>query len=406
MTKTETVTIDKLIPGGQGIGTLESGKKALVWGALPGETVEFEITKNKSSFCEGNTVLFFNKSEHRVNPRDLCYLATSPWQIMDYDYELEQKSALVAECFRQNQITPKVNPTITDGKSYYYRNKMEYSLYWDNATNKIELAFRARGTHRKGPITESSIERSEILTKAKSIIKQLNAEHKSARDYQSLLARCDQKGNVSSALYENYKPRPRIALLSDTLCGYEYFYSPNSFFQVNLPVYNLALVEIKEYIETDKVLDLYAGVGTIGLSIARDKNLTLVEVDKSAFAELVTNCSSADSGQPALSEKNIWRGEHNRLTAVCASSEEVLDYITPDTTVILDPPRAGCDAKLIDKLAQVKPPTIIYLSCNPITQARDIKLLLDSYEIQTCQPFNFFPRTPHIENLVVLRHKI
>ncbi len=88
--------------------------------------------------------------------------------------------------------------------------------------------------------------------------------------------------------------------------------------------------------------------------------------------------------------------------AVLAKSEEVLGYIAPDQTVILDPPRAGCDRKLIEKLNEIKPKTIIYLSCNPATQARDIKLLLENYHIRTVKTFNFFPRTPHIENLVVL----
>ena len=86
-------------------------------------------------------------------------------------------------------------------------------------------------------------------------------------------------------------------------------------------------------------------------------------------------------------------------------SENVLNYIEPDQTVILDPPRAGCDRKLIDKLNEVKPKTIIYLSCNPATQARDVKLLLETYQIADIKTFNFFPRTPHIENLIILRQK-
>ena len=83
----------------------------------------------------------------------------------------------------------------------------------------------------------------------------------------------------------------------------------------------------------------------------------------------------------------------------------MLGYISPTATVILDPPRAGCDKKLITRLLEVTPPTIIYLSCNPATQARDISMLLNKYTISHIQPFNFFPRTPHIENLVILSLK-
>ena len=94
--------------------------------------------------------------------------------------------------------------------------------------------------------------------------------------------------------------------------------------------------------------------------------------------------------------------QNGNIIALLSKSEEVINYITPDTTVILDPPRAGCDTKLINRLLDVKPLKIIYLSCNPATQARDIKPLLEHYKIEQIKTFNFFPRTPHIENLVVL----
>lgn len=377
-------TILKLVPGGQGIGETEDGKKAFVWDALPGEPVEFDITKDKRSYCEGVGRHIFNASEHRITPKDKCFLATSPWQIMDYDYELEQKRLLVQECFLQNHLAVDPEPTVTDGKDFYYRNKMEYSLYWDNNDGKIYPAFHERGTHRKVPITESSIERPEIWAKAQEIVAKLNAEHAEARTYQSLLLRCDQQGNVSGDLFVNGQPHPVMKNLEDTLCGYKYSYSPNGFFQINLPVYEMVLKEIKQYIATDNVLDLYAGVGSIGLSVARDKNLTLVEVNGAAYEEMQKNAAGTNA------------------KCVLAKSEDVTEYIAPDQTVILDPPRAGCDKKLIEKLNEIKPKTIVYLSCNPITQARDIAMLVDNYEIKKVTPFNFFPRTPHIESLAIL----
>ena len=91
--------------------------------------------------------------------------------------------------------------------------------------------------------------------------------------------------------------------------------------------------------------------------------------------------------------------------AILAKSENAVDYIKSELTVILDPPRAGCDTKLIDRLLSVRPVKIIYLSCNPATQARDVKLLLQKYQIDTIKTFNFFPHTPHIENLVILNRK-
>ena len=450
------VRITKLVPGGQGIGTftgkeLDStdkspenmrllslvGKKGFFWNALPSETVsKFTITKNKSHYFEAIADEISETSPHRITPKDSCYLATSPWQIMDYDYELTQKTELLKETFFQTGLditgenvatasdsegslrrraarigsTPAtaggatgalrtdaeqhspvtagpadcINLVQTDFKSYFYRNKMEYSLFWDNAEQKIKLAQHARGSHRKIPLKTSSIERPEIWQKALEIVADLNSRHEEARKYQSLLLRCNKNGDVSGGLYENGQPHPNFDNLEDDILGHTYSYSPNGFFQINLPVYEMALLEIKKHINTDNVLDLYSGVGTIGLSVARDKNLTLVESNPAAFVEL---------------EKNA-KGKHR---VILSKSEEALDYIAPDQTVILDPPRAGCDKKLIEKLLEVKPKTIIYLSCNPSTQARDVKLLTSTYNITSLTPFNFFPRTPHLENLVVLQ---
>ncbi|OYX36216.1 hypothetical protein B7Z00_04900, partial [Candidatus Saccharibacteria bacterium 32-50-10] len=85
-----------------------------------------------------------------------------------------------------------------------------------------------------------------------------------------------------------------------------------------------------------------------------------------------------------------------------AASEQALEYITPDRTIILDPPRAGLHQAVVDRLLDQMPERIVYLSCNPVTQARDASLLVEKYKISHVQGYNFFPRTPHIENLLVL----
>ena len=478
--------IEKLVPGGQGITADTDGKKGFFWNALPGETVtEYTITKKKSHYFEAIAEKIENPSPHRITPKDGCYLATSPWQIMDYAYELEQKRELLIETFRQhgllglteqageqqfspasaaaartgrsapvktggaertgeNSLSPtcEIDSVQTDSKDFYYRNKMEYSLYWDIEESKIKLAQHQRGSHRKLPLTTSSIERPEIWKEANAIVDDLNSRHEEARKYQSLLLRCDQAGHVSGGLYENRKPHPVFENLTDTILGHEYSYSPNGFFQINLPVYEMALRKIKKYVDTDKVLDLYSGVGTIGLSVARNKDLTLVECNGFAYKELVENCEKSRLAEPFVQRKNCEEysfagsfaptGANDRelarndgpsdrcpqrnIQAVLSNSEDALDYIAPDQTVILDPPRAGCDVKLLEKLLETQPQTIIYLSCNPSTQARDLAILTgvaesgptnhaphQKYQIISVTPFNFFPRTPHLENLVILK---
>jgi 23S rRNA (uracil1939-C5)-methyltransferase len=206
------------------------------------------------------------------------------------------------------------------------------------------------------------------------------------------MLRCNQAGEVSGDLFVNGRPHPPMKPLSDSLLGYRYTYSPNGFFQINLPVYEMALCQIRDYlaqIDTRKVVDMYSGVGTIGLSVARDRNLTLVEVNGDAYNEMLNN---------------IPKGAVN-IMPIHTKSEEALEYITGDATIIVDPPRAGLDEKVVSRMLEALPPYIIYLSCNPATQARDVTKLTTKYEISENQPYNFFPRTPHIESLLLLNRR-
>lgn len=383
------IKIEKLTPTGQGIATFSSGenagKKLFLWNALPGEEIEsYKLIKEKSSYDEGIAILFTKTSENRVPPKDEQFLSASPWQIMTDEYEAEQKSEIVKELYRN--LWPQKVKFHQSQKTWHYRNKMEYSLYYNFETEKIELAIHPRGSHAKMPIKGSSIEREEIFARAEEIVKNLNETGAEARNFQSLLLRSNEAGKVEGGLFEKRKPHPKFNNLEDEILGKTYSYSPNGFFQINLKSYELALTRIKELVDeikTKNVLDLYSGVGTIGLSVAREKVLTLVEVDKSAYAELEENCKDLKSATPVL-----------------AKSEDALEYIQPDSVVILDPPRAGCDKKLIEKLIEVKPKCIIYLSCNPITQVRDVELLVEAgAKLKSLEAFNFFPKTPHIESL-------
>ena len=272
---------------------------------------------------------------------------------------------------------------------------MEYSLYYDHETVKIHPAIHRRGSHHKIPILTSSLENPAIYQRAMEIIEELNTKQEDSRKYQSLLLRCNRQGEVSGGFYENYQPHPVFENLTDKILGYEFSYSPNGFFQINLPEYEKVLRKIKDFIkDQNKVVDLYSGVGTIGLTIAGDKNLTLVEVDKFAHGELLNNIESVKSSTG-----------NSEITGILAKSEDIYDHIEHDSTVIVDPPRSGCDSKLIDTINQKLPEKLVYLSCNPITQVRDLERLTQNYQITDVTGYNFFPHTPHIECLVLLERK-
>ena len=334
------IKITNFATTGQGIGLIESdidinsqiftglsGIKVFLWNAIPGETVsKFQITTQKPHLIEGIALTFETTSSSRIEPKDRQYLSTSPWQILTDEAELEAKSNILTSLFKHLVASTDTNNSLIEKikihespKTYFYRNKMEYSLYYDHDTEKIYPAMHLRGTHKKIPITSSSIELPAIFERTKAIIDDLNNSQEDARKYQSLLLRANQKGEVSGGLLENGKSHPVFKNLSDTLLNNQYSYSPGGFFQINLPVYEQVLLKIQDFLkDSHAVLDLYAGVGTIGLSVARNTNLTLVEVNASAFGELKTN-----------SERAIQETKNPHIKPIFAKSEEVLDLKKP-----------------------------------------------------------------------------
>jgi 23S rRNA (uracil1939-C5)-methyltransferase len=177
-------------------------------------------------------------------------------------------------------------------------------------------------------------------------------------------------------------------VLHDSIRGVNFSYATEGFFQVNIPMYEQALADMKSWLQDGKVVDMYSGVGTIGLTIGGPE-ATLIEIDEHAVREMNANIAALKSS----------------AIAVHAASELAVEYITGDACIVLDPPRAGLHHDVIDRLLETKPSRIIYLSCNPVTQARDVALLAEVYGIKAHTGYNFFPATPHIEHLVVLDKK-
>ena len=418
--------LDKIVGGGQSLGTLEDGKKMFVWGGLPGETVEAQVTKKKSSMNEGYVVNVIDASSERVEPRDPdSYLSTSPWQIMNFQAEQHYKSALIEEAFElHNIVLPNPITVYGDENIYEYRNKIEYSWWWDNDSQQLDLAFFRRGTKGKIPVEGTSLARPEINQAAIKLRNLLRVKDIQARDLKTVIIRCSQNAKVAMQLYvtnSEFEPLADYEIdslevagfelifsnpkspasviterlqewgnttLTDTVLDVPFRYATEGFFQINMPVYQQALLDMKQWVgESKPVVDMYSGVGSIGLTIGGN-NVTLVELNEHAVREMRRNITEL--------------GRESSAKAVLAPSEEALEYITYDTTIIVDPPRAGLHDKVIEKLLEEKPARIIYLSCNPVTQARDIMKLATGYGVRAHQGYNFFPRTPHIEHLVIL----
>ena len=485
----ETIHLDKIVCGGQALGTLADGRKCFVWGGLPGETVTVRITKKKSHLVEAVVEEVISPSPDRIQPRDPdSYLSTSPWQIMPLEVEQTYKAQLIDDAFALHNVTlPAAIDIYCDNVAYGYRNKVEFSWYSESVVSRavsqkksglvsgpelfsdnnqeidadsdreessgdtLDLAFFRRGSKGKIVVDGTSLAHPAINNLARAIRDLLCHKRVAARQLKTLLVRCDQSGSCVWQLYikdrlpeiitadeaaklpaqggeiiysDPRSPASRITerlayfgdtTLTDNILGIPFRYACEGFFQVNIPVYEQALRDMKEWVQYNKArqerqldqlaarrpeekdvcetgeptLDLYAGVGTIGLTIG-DGNVTLVEINADAVREM---------------QRNITELDRTDARAVLAPSEQALNYITGKEIVIVDPPRAGLHPDVIATLLQQLPPRIIYLSCNPVTQARDVALLQQSYQIAWHRGYNFFLRTPHIEHLIILDKK-
>lgn len=419
-----TIEIKKLVNGGQGLGFYE-GKPVFAWNVLPGETAMVEITKQKKEYLEGIAVQINNTSPERIAPKEDHFLSCSPWQIMTYVYESHWKKEIVKETFNKignielNDLNIVCNENI-----FGYRNKMEYGFHSEKKRGTINLAFHKRGSSELYPIDCCLLAKENINKAALNILSQLNEENANIADLKSLILRENSQGQVAASLittnknfrfsknvmasniltsfqiyYSNpkspaHKPAKLLTTYGDDfiveeIAGKTFKCSPLGFFQVNIDIFEKTLSRINTFVEEgEEIVDFYSGTGSIGISLAdKAKSCVLVESDKEASK---------------LARENIKINQLRNFTAQTGSAENLLSEISKGKTIIFDPPRAGLHPKVIRRLLEALPGKVIYLSCDVATQARDIKLLSQKYHVKSCELYNFFPRTPHIESLVAL----
>ena len=188
--------------------------------------------------------------------------------------------------------------------------------------------------------------------------------------------------------------------IQDVLCGCKFTVSPKSFYQVNPQqteyLYNKA-IELAQLQGTETVVDAYCGTGTIGIIAAKyAKQVVGVEINKQAIKD---------------AKENARLNKRNNITFYAKDAGEFLqqlsqDEAAPPDVLFIDPPRAGCNREFLNSVDVIKPNKIVYISCNPTTQQRDVKFLTDrGYTVNQIQPVDMFPHTNHVETVVLLSHK-
>jgi len=405
---------------GMGIGEDATGRRAFVWNALVGEEVVVEIMKYKRGNFYGIATTVNKPSSDRVAPKEEYFLSSSPWQIMSRELERKSKTMILSDVFRSVPATLPEIGFIDAPLEYGYRTKMEFGFHAEPTLSLAGFDRMGRGRIR---IKGSALATDMVNNTAQRVVDNLVKNKALPQVLKSLIVRANSKGETVVALFvineknpldENILGNGLVGVsvyfsdpqspasvptkflgsfgknrITETIRGREFEFEILSFMQVNVPVFEKTLDRISSFIKnTSAIVDMYSGVGSIGLSVDVVKR-TLVEIESTSVA-----CARANA-------------ERNGIVAeiIESPSERAYEYISADATLILDPPRVGLHPKIIKVIKAVKPQIIVYLSCNPKTQGRDLIPLVSDYEVVFMEGYNFFPRTPHVECLVILKKK-
>jgi 23S rRNA (uracil1939-C5)-methyltransferase len=424
------ILIDKIVYPGRRMGLLE-GKVVFTDQGLPGETVEIETVKDKKSYIEARTIAVVEPSPKRVEPRCAHYLACSPYQDMDEGLELEVKRGQVVEIMSRELKRPFEGLRITPSpESWGYRNRIRLRVVRDGASRVKfvyhepgeqasfvavdkcylvpervnDLMSRLREIVDAGPFR--SVEGVEIRTSRTKGDSLVVCDLGSAAEKEALgqaLAgikrECCLAGAVASVFDGKKRWDERLFgrdFLEETIRGLTFRIGARSFFQANVGILrtvfdDFAAAAAPQAGET--VADLYCGLGTFGLLLAREaREVFGVEPDPANVSFLKKNLALNGIGNFAICE---------------GTTEEWLAEVLERQPgiVILDPPRKGVDPAVVSGLVGDPVPLMLYLSCNPATLARDLKGLLEGYVLKDLRVYDFFPHTPHIEALAVLEKK-
>ncbi len=454
--------IEKLAYGGLGIGHHEN-IVVFVKGAIPGQTVRVKIYKKKKKYFEAYVIETIKPSKFEVSAKCTHFGVCGGCSFQNYNYvnQLSQKQDQVESMFQKlgGIENVPIEPIIGCEKQYNYRNKMEFTyspnkwildvnqlnhtsnsncnalgLHVKNRFNKIvdidncflhsELSDRIL-VYLKSLITENKIVPFNINLREgylRNIIIRSNfADDEILINFITITDQGDQLKKIINPLIDKFKEIKSILntivepnsgssyserekvlwgndYINEQIGNYTYKVSSNSFFQTNSAqakiLYDL-IIHCGEFKKNEIVYDLYCGTGTIGIYIANFvKRVYGVEIVMSSIIDAIENANNNNINNIEFIQGN--------LDLFFNESNESKIIPRPDT-IILDPPRAGLHRNTSIKLIEMEAKKIIYVSCNPSTQVRDIVLFMENgYKLKYVQPVDMFPHTPHIENIAVL----
>lgn len=396
-----TVDIEKMDHQGRGIAFI-NGVITFIPNTLPLEKVEIQITKHSKKYNEARLVKIIKESPKRIIPACPYYSVCGGCNMMHLSYsdELEYKENKIREIInRFTNIDINKIKKIIPNSEFNYRNKATFQVketigYYKEKSYEIICVDKCLIVDDK--INEILKEIKKInLEKIYQIVIRVSKDDSmivfKANTYDLNIDYLKDKVNTIVIFNKDYKVITGKGYIIDKIGEYSFIISPESFFQVNTEgAYNL-YNKVLEYVEnSNNLLDLYCGTGTIGIFLSKICNKIIgVEINKYAVEDAVVN-------------KNL--NKVKNIDYICNDASYINELGDFDT-VVIDPPRSGMDKNTINNLLKLGPNKIVYVSCDPITLARDLNILNEFYDVLEITPVDMFSKTYHIETVCVLEKK-
>lgn len=435
--------VDNLTPEGMGVAR-QDGFAVFIHNALPGERVLARVERVERSYAYARTLEIVEPSPMREQPLCPYFARCGGCDLLHISYpmQLESKRRNVEDCFRRiAHIEVSANPAIGMNRPWHYRNKCAYPV--GGAAREPLIGFFRPRTHDIVDIEDCPIQAHQSIT-AQHILREFLETHDLAPynersdrgELRHLLTRVNKHGEAMVVLVTRHDHVPLLETLAatfvagmpeavtvvqnvqdkrsnvilgershvhygsgyiqDELCGLRFKVSVPSFFQINRRqaevLYETAL-DMADIREDSEVLDLYCGTGTLTLLAARRaKKAVGIENVAAAIHDAQENAAANGIGNADF----LWGNVEDVLPA------RMRGGYAPDV-ILLDPPRKGCDKKVLDAVLHAGPRRLVYVSCDPATLARDVALLArGGYRPSIVQPVDMFCHTKHVETAVLL----
>ncbi len=428
--------IEKLNLGAQGIAYL-NGKVCFVDFVIPGEEIEAEIIVEKGDYNVAKAIGIIRTSDSRVKPLCPVFGTCGGCQIqhIDYNKQIELKREILIDTFKHIGRIELKDIEVFYHEPWNYRNRAQLPV---QKKKELKIGYFKKGTHKVVDYDICYINQKEInqvIEILRKDIKESNIEiydefrHKGnlrhliikrgtntgqlyitfvtrkkslpESIYKSLMQKIPQLTGINQNINDR-KTNRILGKYNKILAGKDYYeemvdgkrfrIGPTSFFQVNTPVFEKIVERIRQEIQGSRVIDLYSGVGIIGICVAPlCKSVLAIEENPEAIKNGIENAEL----------NNI-----KNIDFIAGRVEKEVFKIKEADTVVLDPPRKGVARVVIEKLGEIPAKQIIYLSCDPATLARDANLIINNgYCIKRVFLFDMFPQTYHIESLVVFEKR-